>query len=408
MMKNSFRLLWSGQMLANLGDVLYIVGIITFLYASTESAFVLAMLPFLNTFGRFMSGMVSPILMNRYPLKTLLVASQVSKTVVLSVLATWNTLAQVPILFLFVFILSIALLDGWALPATDAMLPRLVKKEELVKANSFVSIVTESTQLGGWAIGGLLASLIGGQNLIWLTFILFVTSTVLLNGVRDPIPFKKQNGKKRMIGELNEGFNVIWRSKLFRVIHIEMGMQAIANVVWVAAIIYVYVEEVLDRSEAWWGYLNTCFFLGMIAGGYICARYHNRLEHNLRSYMVGASFVVVVVTLSFGFNQVAWIAFLLAFLHGIFGQVKGVALNTFLQKEATDEQLPKIYGLQSGVFSLIFGVSTLLFGALTEWFGVQYVFLISGILLWIGTIYLMFNRLVFPKYTKAQEIEAHM
>ncbi|WP_052114935.1 MFS transporter [Pontibacillus chungwhensis] len=407
-MKNSFRLLWSGQMLANLGDVLYIVGIITFLYASTESSFVLAMLPFLNTFGRFMSGMVSPILMNRYSLKTLLVASQVSKTIVLSVLATWNTLAQVPVLFLFVFILTIALLDGWALPATDAMLPRIVKKEELVKANSFVSIVTESTQLGGWAIGGVLASLIGGQNLLWLTFILFVTSTVLLNGILDPVPFKKHNGEKRMIGELSEGFKVIWRSKLFRVIHIEMVMEAIANVVWVAAIIYVYVDEVLGRSEAWWGYLNTCFFLGMIAGGSICARFHNRLEHKLRSYMLGASFVVVVMTLSFGFNQVAWVALVLAFFHGIFGQVKGVGLNTFLQKEATGEQLPKIYALQSGVLSLIFGVSTLLFGALTEWVGVQYVFMLSGILLWIGTVYLMFYRFVFPKYCKTQEVKIHM
>ncbi|GGD25882.1 hypothetical protein [Pontibacillus salipaludis] len=50
----------------------------------------------------------------------------------------------------------------------------------------------------------------------------------------------------------------------------------------------------------------------------------------------------------------------------------------------------------------------MLFGALTEWFGVQYVFLLSGILLWIGTIYLMFNRLVFPNYSKTQEIQVHM
>lgn len=406
-MKNSFRLLWSGQMLANFGDVLYIVGVITFLYAATESAFVLAMLPFLNTFGRFMSGMVSPILMNRFPLKTLLMASQVSKTFVLSTLAIWNTMGHVPVLGLFLFIFLIALLDGWALPATDAMLPRLVKKEELVKANSFVSIVTQSTQLGGWAIGGLMASFLGGQHFIWITFILFVTSTVLLKRIHDPVPFKKETGEKRMIRELQEGFILIWRTRLFRVIHIEMAMQAIANVVWVAAIIYVYVEEVLGRSEAWWGYLNTSFFLGLIAGGYICSIYHDRLENRMRLFMIGASLVVGLITFPFGLVKIAWAALILTFMHGVFDQVKGVALQTFLQKEATEKQLPKIYGLQSGMFSLIFGVATLVFGALTEWRGVQYAFVISGILLLWGTIYLMVNKTAFPEYRDKYEVKAH-
>ena len=48
---------------------------------------------------------------------------------------------------------SSSLLDGWAAPASHAMLPRLVDAAELTKANSFVAIVDQLIQLGGWAVG---------------------------------------------------------------------------------------------------------------------------------------------------------------------------------------------------------------------------------------------------------------
>lgn len=83
MKSKSFRYLWLGQSLANLGDILYIVGLISILYGVSESALILAMLPFLNTFGRFVSGMFSPLLFAKYKLKFLLVLSQALKSFVL-------------------------------------------------------------------------------------------------------------------------------------------------------------------------------------------------------------------------------------------------------------------------------------------------------------------------------------
>lgn len=146
MQNKSFRFLWIGQSLANLGDIFYIVGLISILYLSTESPFILALVPFLNMFGRFISGLLSPLLLNRYSLKTLLIYSQASKTLLLFFLAIILALdrtANVFVLISFVFV--IALLDGWAAPASQAMLPRLVMKNELVKANSFFLLLAKQS-----------------------------------------------------------------------------------------------------------------------------------------------------------------------------------------------------------------------------------------------------------------------
>src|SRR5699024_5879649 len=98
----------------------------------------------------------------------------------------------------------------------------------------------------------------------------------------------------------------------------------IANVVWIAAILYVFVSEVLHATETWWGYLNTAFFIGLLLGGFLCSKYAAAIERNIRSILIFTSLVVSVVTFLFGFNSIAWIALLLAVFHGLFEQVKGI------------------------------------------------------------------------------------
>lgn len=396
MQNKSFRFLWIGQSLANLGDIFYIVGLISILYLSTESPFILALVPFLNMFGRFISGLLSPLLLNRYSLKTLLIYSQASKTLLLFFLAIILALdrtANVFVLISFVFV--IAFLDGWAAPASQAMLPRLVMKNELVKANSFFSIVSETVNLGGWAVGGLIVALLNGQNVILITVALYLIATILMTRINDPIRFKRKFSEGHRSSELKEGWQIVWRNPLYKSLHVIIVFEAFANVVWIASILYVFVSEVLDKSEAWWGYINTSFFVGMVVGGLICSRFNLAFEKNLKPVLITFSFGISILTLLFGLTTIAWLSLFFAGVNGVFQQLKDIASNTFIQKLASTEELPKIYAVQSALVSLLFAISSLLFGALAEMWDVRISFTISAILLGIAAIYAAINHSVF-------------
>lgn len=405
MMKStSFRFLWIGQSFANLGDVLYIVGLIAILYSVTESALFLAMLPFLNTFGRFVSGMFAPILLSKHPLKTLLVSSQTSKTIVLLVLSIYLSFHTTPVLWIvLVAIFIISFLDGWANPATHAMLPRLVKKHEIVKANSLISVITDTIQLGGWAVGGILVSLLNGHNVIWLTCVLFIGSSWMMMKIVDKSHFIPSEVNGNTVAVLKSGWIKIWNNPLYKGIHIQITLDAMANVVWVAAIIYVYVFEVLHASEAWWGYINTSFFVGLLIGGAICSKYAIYIENNIRTMMILSSFAVSLVTFLFGFNTVGWLALLIAIMNGLTQQVKGITIDTYLQKEATAEELPNIYSAQSALISLVFGISSLVFGVIAEYLHVKVAFAVAGLLLAIGAVYILYIKDRFPKAYEVKE-----
>lgn len=404
MKNNSFRFLWIGQLFANLGDVFYVVGLISILYSVTGSAMYLALLPFLNTFGRFISSFISPLLLNRYRLKSLLISSQLSKTTILLLLASWMSFQSLlGIWYIVCCILLIAFFDGWAMPATNAIVPRLVKESELLKANSFISVINETVHLGGWALGGLLVALINGQNVIWLTFFLFVLSTIMMVQIVDNTPIQVKEEKQKTFEALKEGWLTIWKTPIFRSIHVMIFIEAIANVVWVAAILYVFVNEVLNVTEAWWGYINTAFFLGLILGGVFCSRYSVKIEKNMRKTVLYSSFGVSIVTLLFGLNSVAWVALIMVAVSGFIDQMKGITINTYLQKEASIEDLPRIYSAQYSMVSLVFGFSSLAFGGIAEYCSVQLAFIVAGLLLAGSGIYILTIKNRFPNNYKLAE-----
>ncbi len=393
MKSKSFRSLWIGQSLANLGDVFYIAGLISILYSVTGSPVYLALLPFLNMAGRAVSGAVSPLLLNKFRLKSMLVFSQVSKTAVLSLLAGRLLVQSAPdILFVLVLIFVIAVFDGWALPASDAMLPRLVEKEELMKANSFLALLNESIQLGGWALGGILTAAAGGQYVIWLTLAFYAVSSLMMQLINDRTPFQPSPEKQGTVKVLLEGWIFIWTQPVLRSFHVVILIEAIANVVWIAAILYVFVAEVLKTGEAWWGYINTAFFMGLILGGVICTKFSSIFEKNMKLTLISASFGVAIVTLLFGANSLAWAALLLVFLNGLIHQIKGIIMYTYIQREVSAEELPKVFSAQHTLVSLAFALSTVLFGAIAENNSVVITFLIAGILLLFGGIYLLAVR----------------
>ena len=110
-------------------------------------------------------------------------------------------------------------------------------------------------------------------------------------------------------------------------------------------------------------------------------------EKKLKYVLITFSFGISILTLLFGLTTIAWLSLIFVGLIGVFQQLKAIAANTFLQKSASPEELPKIYAVESALVSLLFAVSSLLFGALAEIWDVRITFIISAVLLGMAAIY---------------------
>lgn len=398
-MKNrSFMFLWVGQMLANCGDVLYIVGMIASIYHLTQSTFMAALFPFTSTFAMFMSGLLAPILIDKSSLKSLLVFSQIGKTVTLLLVCFYyyfNDAISLQLVIIFIFVFCISFLDGWARPARNAMLPRLVHSSELVKANSFISVIDQVVQMGGWAFGGLLVAFFGGFNVIVFTLFLYIGSSVMMLYVQDRHQGEGKGEKYETASvwqSLIEGWKMIWRVESLRKIHTILFLESIANTVWIAAVLFVYVEEQLKVEEVWWGYINASFFLGLMFGGMIGMRKSEFIERKIGSIIFWMGSVVGISTILFGVNIIPWLALCYSAIFGLAEQLKSIALQTLLQKSVGLQQLPKVYASQGALLAITFGVASLVIGYLIDITDVEFSFVIAGYLLLISTIYSYMHR----------------
>lgn len=146
-MNKNFSLLLTGQSLANIGDVLYMVGIISAIFGLTGSATAASIVPFTITTSMFVSNLLTPLLIERVNLKWLLAGSQLGKTILIVVLGLLLTgLSETNYYFIFLIISGVALLDGCAKPIMHSMIPQYVNSDKLVQANGIAETVFQTIQ----------------------------------------------------------------------------------------------------------------------------------------------------------------------------------------------------------------------------------------------------------------------
>ncbi|MCE5006861.1 MFS transporter [Staphylococcus equorum] len=397
MNKSSFRFLWIGQSLANSGDVFYMVGLIAIIYELTGSVTYMAFVPFFITTSRFVSGIIAPLIIERVSLKALLAYSQLGKTIAIIILIGYiDVFSSINTsVLIFFFVIAISFLDGWANPARNAFIPILVEQNALVKANSLLAILDQTIRLGGWAVGGMLVAIIGGVNVLWFTFFLFVTSTFmmfLIPSIDRNIVSDEQSIKLSNWEVLKKGWVTIWQTPTLRTISIVEFFESIANVVWVAAIMYVYVDQVLQTGEQWWGYINATFFSGLMIGGFLSLKWSHLVDRLSSKVILVGALLASLTTLMFGLTSTPWMALVLSLLFGLVNQMKDVAQETLVQKSVVHRLLPNIYSAKDALITAIFGGSSLILGNLTDLFGVRFIFMLAATLLFISSIIVIINR----------------
>ncbi|MED3833331.1 MFS transporter [Peribacillus frigoritolerans] len=392
-MKNtSFRCLWIGQAFANLGDIFYVVGLISLLYNLTGSAFYLSLLPFITTIFRFISSLLAPLVIDRFPLKRIIVQSQWWKTLLLVCLGifiiSFNHGFSVAVIF---FIALISLLDGVAAPVSSALVPQLVPKEERMKANGFLNVITQTIFVAGWPLGSVLLISTNSSFIIWLTVMLYAVSTIYTGRIKVPEqatdPVAPSNWDS-----IKSGWVAIRQIPTIRTLISIEFITTLASSVWVAAVIYIYVEQNLQLGEEWWGYINTSYFVGMIFSGLIVIRFAKLLEKYIGFFITFGLFLSSLLILLFGTTSIPALALLLACLYGLPEQIREVIYTRLFQDHATEKTLAKIHAVWGAVINLTFAGSVLLLGFITETYSVKTTFQFSSTLIFLAFLYATFKR----------------
>lgn len=385
--RRSFYFLWVSQMMANGGDVLYIVGLIQLVYVSSGSVLTLTLIPLTITFSRLVGSFLTPLLLHRFPLRQILLFSMVGKIIVLSGVFLCK---EESILWILILVSVIAFLDGWATPIRQAMLPELVGKSELPKANSLIAISDNTINLVSWPIGAFFVALYSGGTLLLVSSGLYIFAWMLTYGIK-AIPYTKKDVQS-VFQQLSGGWKYSFSIKPIRNVLLLDTLTAFAGAVWISAILYVYVDEVIEKSTAWWGYINAFYSGGFLIGGYLFAKLLKIPVH----LMIGVGcFLTSLLTVWFLFPFYASMALVISLCLGVFGQLQLIAQLTVLQMHTDTNQLGHVFSVQSVLVTGAFGIATFIFGSIAEWFGINHAFYLSAVVMVVSGLFTIKERKTF-------------
>ena len=388
-MSNSFVKLLVSQLFANLADIFFRVTIIANIYIISKSVIATSLVPILIGISSFVASLLVPLVTKRLALNRVLSLSQFGKTILLTILVGMFTVMQsVAPLVIYLFVVVISILDGFAAPVSYAIVPRYAT--DLGKANSALSMSSEAVQLVGWGLGGLLFATIGLLPTTFIILILYIISSFLMLFL--PKAEVEVLDSETNLEILLKGWKLVARDPRLRLFVSANLLEIFSNTIWVSSIILVFVTELLNETESYWGYSNTAYSIGIIISGLIAFRLSEKFLAAKWESILFPLVAMAIVTLTILFFPNAQMFLVFSALVGMLSQLKEVPETVFLQETVEENHLVNVYSVLEVISTLAFSVFVLLMSYITENFGISISFWISAICLMIEAILIYIRR----------------
>ena len=388
-MSNSFIKLLVSQLFANLADIFFRVTIIANIYIISKSVIATSLVPILIGISSFVASLLVPLVTKKLALNRVLSLSQFGKTILLSILVGMFTVMQsVAPLVTYLFVVVISILDGFAAPVSYAIVPRYAT--DLGKANSALSMSGEAVQLVGWGLGGLLFATIGLLPTTFIILILYIISSFLMLFL--PNAEVEVLESETNLEILLKGWKLVARDPRLRLFVSANLFEIFSNTIWVSSIILVFVTELLNETESYWGYSNTAYSIGIIISGLIAFRLSEKFLAAKWESILFSLVAMAIVTLTILLFPNAQMFLVFSALVGMLSQLKEVPESVFLQETVEENHLVNVYSVLEVISTLAFSVFVLLMSYITESFGISISFWLSAICLMIEAILIYIRR----------------
>lgn len=388
-MSNSFIKLLVSQLFANLADIFFRVTIIANIYIISKSVIATSLVPILIGIASFVASLLVPLVTKKLALNRVLSLSQFGKTILLAILVGMFILMQsVAPLVIYLFVVVISILDGFAAPVSYAIVPRYAT--DLGKANSALSMSGEAVQLVGWGLGGLLFATIGLLPTTFIILILYIISSFLM--LLLPKAEVEVLESETNLEILLRGWKLVARDSKLRLFVSANLLEIFSNTIWVSSIILVFVTELLNKTESYWGYSNTAYSIGIIISGLIGYRLSEKFLAAKWESILFPLVAMAIVTLTILYFPNAQMFLIFSALVGMLSQLKEVPESVFLQETVEENHLVNVYSVLEVISTLAFSVFVLLMSYITESFGISISFWLSAICLMIEAILIYIRR----------------
>ena len=402
MFKNkNFSILLFGRLITNLGDSIYSIATLTLIYTLTKSTFYSGITLFLISFTAILQILISPII-SKFDVKRFLIISQLLQAIILLVITYLICVNKLQITTLIIFIVCISFINQIVYPIQLALLPKIVKQEDLVKANSLFSIAYQGSDALFNSIGGFIITVFGTIYAFIINSITFFVNSFIFIFLSNNLSKNTNTVEENYFSKLSSGIK-IWNTPLLKPLLI-----GIIIINFSTSSLLTLLPEYSETSY-FYGILLSVSGLGILIGAFLS---NSQILKNIRLGVLYTTFTLGIA-LSWGalsiVNNNSITNKIVNFLLFLFGWILIGILNTYSQtmiqciisKDKLDVAMSTMIGL-----SIAFSPLGALFaGVLSTKYSIKTIIIITSLLIFSIFLFWLFNNNIrkLPSFSKLLE-----
>jgi DHA3 family macrolide efflux protein-like MFS transporter len=259
-----FLRLWAGLSTSGLGDWVGYTALTLYMYKVTGSATALAILTIVRSLPVLLLGPFAGVVVDRFSRRRVMIVSDLARAFLYALLPFATSLPQ---------IVTIAFLtsgiSAFFRPAVTALIPDLVKKDQLMEANSLLFSTANLTMIVGPALGGLMVGFLGQGWAFRFDAVTFLVSALAIYFVIEKWQGRsiaqEAQGAKSWVKDLASGLGYIIRQRAVVVMTIEMMMMSLGMVA-VTVLEVIFVKSILGAGDEGYGLLLSVAGVGALLG----------------------------------------------------------------------------------------------------------------------------------------------
>ena len=355
-----FRALWMAQLLSVVGDQLARVALTVLVYDRTRSALLAAITFVASIVPTFIGGVTLAWLADKYPRRTVMIASDIARGVLVVIMAIPGVPLSVSVVLLF----AVTLAGAPFLAARAAIYPDVLTGDRYVMGTAVSLTTFQFAQVIGFAAGGVVVGFFGTPASLLADAATFLISAFIVRvWIRPrPAPAAVMSGDRQSsrLAGLVAGARLVFASPALRTPMLFGWLAAFYNA---PEGVVTPLARVLGGGAAIVGVILAAQALGQVAGAIMFSRF---VAPAVRLRFMGPLAVATcAVLVLFAWRPDLAVSLLILVVSGLFASYQ-LAANAAFVSATPQQQRSQAFGLAQGGMSLGQGTVLILAGAAAQ------------------------------------------
>jgi MFS family permease len=365
-LRPKFRALWLAQVISLTGDWFNTIASVIIVNRYSDSGLAVGGLFIARALPPFLLGPVAGVVADRFDRRNVLILSDVLRAaIVLGFL-----LVDRPEHLWLLYILTVLQFSVSAFfePARAALVPALVRNDELLTANTLASITWSAMLTLGGAIGGLTASLFGIEVSLMVDAATFLVSAALLLTIPGHFQADVVHAPEGGWQNFLNGMNYVRRDLDVGLVTLVKALGQVGSFDIIAALYAAHVFREGQEGATTLGLMFTAFGVGAVIGPLILNRFGNTTAVWLRRAILAGFVCMPLAWLIVGIAPTLPLALVGCVLRGAGGSINWTYSDVLLQMTVPNHLLGRVFAFDIAIFTLAVSISLWLTGFVSDTF----------------------------------------